>query len=62
MSARVGLSYSNPTPLDCAAQVIRAVILLLFWPLLQRWGYGITAREGVVMAWAGLRGAARTWP
>jgi hypothetical protein len=42
-----------------AAQVIRGIILLLFWPLLQRWGYGITARDGIVLAWSGLRGAAR---
>ena len=39
--------------------MIRAIILLLFWPLLQRWGYGITARDGIVLAWSGLRGAAR---
>jgi len=39
--------------------VIRGIILLLFWPLLQRWGYGITARDGIVLAWSGLRGAAR---
>ena len=33
--------------------MIRGVILVLFWPLLQRWGYGITAREGIVLAWCG---------
>ena len=32
-------------------QVIRAVVLVIFWPLLQRWGYGISIREGIVLSW-----------
>jgi len=41
--------------------VIRGVILVLFWPLLQRWGYGITAREGVVLAWCGQPSHKSNW-
>ena len=38
-------------------QVIRAAMLVAFWPLLNSWGYVITSREAVVLCWSGLRGA-----
>lgn len=37
--------------------VIRFGIILLFWPLLQRIGYGLTFNQLVLCAYAGLRGA-----
>jgi len=35
----------------------RAAMFVLFWPVLKRSGYGMTPREGLVLAWSGLRGA-----
>ena len=35
----------------------RAAMFVLFWPVLKRVGYGMTPREGLVLAWSGLRGA-----
>ena len=37
--------------------VMRMAMLLLFAPLLMRWGYGVTWAELFVMGWGGLRGA-----
>jgi len=39
------------------ALVIRSIIVALFFPLLQRLGYGITWQGAVVATWGGLRGA-----
>lgn len=38
-------------------QVIRIVMLVLAWPLLNWWGYVISPQEAVVLSWSGLRGA-----
>lgn len=38
-------------------QVVRAATVLVLWPLLSRLGYGLSWREGIVLVWAGLRGA-----
>lgn len=38
-------------------QVVRLAAVVLMWPLLTRFGYGLKWREGVVLVWAGLRGA-----
>mmetsp|Transcript_32040 Transcript_32040/g.75122 ORF Transcript_32040/g.75122 Transcript_32040/m.75122 type:complete len:1329 (-) Transcript_32040:124-4110(-) len=35
----------------------RALVLLLFSPLLTRLGYGVTPKEGLILVWGGLRGA-----
>ena len=39
------------------ALLIRSIIVALFFPLLQRLGYGITWQGAVVATWGGLRGA-----
>lgn len=37
--------------------VIRFVIIMMFWPLLARLGYGLTFNQAVLITYAGLRGA-----
>lgn len=37
--------------------VIRFVVILMFWPLLRKLGYGLTFNQVVLCAYAGLRGA-----
>ena len=32
-------------------QVIRALLFIMFWPLLKRWGYGMRVREAAVLTW-----------
>ena len=36
--------------------LIRAVMMVLFYPFLSRLGYGTTPKESAFMVWAGLRG------
>lgn len=38
-------------------QVVRLLAVLVLWPALSKVGYGLDWREGVVLVWAGLRGA-----
>ncbi len=33
------------------AQVIRALLFVMFWPWLKRWGYGMSVREAAVLTW-----------
>lgn len=35
----------------------RALMIIMFWPLLTRWGYGMTWKEAMIMWFGGLRGA-----
>jgi len=35
----------------------RGAVVLLLYPLLRRWGYGITWKEAAILVWGGLRGA-----
>ena len=37
--------------------MVRLLAVLVLWPALSRVGYGLDWREGVVLVWAGLRGA-----
>ena len=37
--------------------VFRGLIILLFFPILKRMGYGLTWKEGLIMMFGGLRGA-----
>lgn len=37
--------------------IVRAIVILLFFPLMKRCGYGLTVRESVILGWGGLRGA-----
>lgn len=37
-------------------QLVRSVVVLLLLPVLTKWGYGMTHRQLVVLAFAGLRG------
>ena len=38
-------------------QLIRAVMVLLFYPLLARVGYGVSVSEALFVTWSGVRGA-----
>ncbi len=40
-----------------AILVVRAIVLLIFYPLMKRIGYGLSPKDGVVAWWGGLRGA-----
>lgn len=37
--------------------IIRAIMILLFYPIIKRFGYGLSLRESVILTWGGLRGA-----
>ncbi len=37
--------------------VVRAMVIVLFYPIMKRTGYGLPWRDGVVLWWGGLRGA-----
>lgn len=37
--------------------IIRTVMVFLFFPLMRKVGYGITLNEAIVLSWGGLRGA-----
>ena len=32
-------------------QVIRAILFVIFWPFLRRWGYGMTVKQAAVLTW-----------
>jgi len=70
VAARVYTNLSNPSisdikwfdfPMALALWayllLARAAMFVLFWPVLKRSGYGMTPRQGLVLAWSGLRGA-----
>eukprot|EP00917_Polyrhabdina_sp_WS-2016_P023902 GHVP01051752.1.p1 GENE.GHVP01051752.1~~GHVP01051752.1.p1 ORF type:complete len:758 (-),score=103.89 GHVP01051752.1:651-2924(-) len=40
-----------------ALTVIRLIVVIIFAPFMNNFGYGLTWKEGVVMWWGGLRGA-----
>lgn len=40
-----------------AILVVRAIVLFVFYPLMKKFGYGLSAKDGVVAWWGGLRGA-----
>lgn len=37
-------------------QVVRSVVVVLLLPVLTKWGYGMTHKQLMVLAFAGLRG------
>lgn len=37
-------------------QVVRSAVILLLLPVLTKWGYGMTHKQLMVLAFAGLRG------
>ncbi|MFP4556002.1 MAG: cation:proton antiporter [Bacteroidales bacterium] len=37
--------------------VVRGVVMVLFYPLMKRIGYGLTPKDGIIAWWGGLRGA-----
>jgi NhaP-type Na+/H+ or K+/H+ antiporter len=37
--------------------VIRLLVIFLFYPVMKRCGYGLTVRECIILGWGGLRGA-----
>ena len=40
-----------------ALNLIRFAMIMLFFPLMKRLGYGLSRRESVILTWGGLRGA-----
>lgn len=38
-------------------QLLRGAMVYAFYPLLSYWGYGISYKEGIFVAWSGVRGA-----
>jgi len=38
-------------------QVIRFAVLVLFWPIMRRMGYGFSFKELILLSFVGLRGA-----
>ncbi|HPF94761.1 MAG TPA: cation:proton antiporter, partial [Tenuifilaceae bacterium] len=40
-----------------AILIVRAFVLAIFYPLMKRIGYGLSAKDGVIAWWGGLRGA-----
>lgn len=55
-AASVGQNYADLAILYVTIHVVRALALLLAWPLVSRMGYGLTFKEGIVMWWSGIRG------
>lgn len=37
--------------------LIRTAVVFLFYPLMKRFGYGLSRREAIILSWGGLRGA-----
>eukprot|EP00403_Amphidinium_massartii_P033922 CAMPEP_0178446604 /NCGR_PEP_ID=MMETSP0689_2-20121128/40903_1 /TAXON_ID=160604 /ORGANISM="Amphidinium massartii, Strain CS-259" /LENGTH=1257 /DNA_ID=CAMNT_0020071461 /DNA_START=181 /DNA_END=3954 /DNA_ORIENTATION=+ len=37
--------------------ITRSLVVVVFWPFLRRWGYGISWKEAAVVVYGGLRGA-----
>ncbi|KAK9791813.1 hypothetical protein WJX73_006506 [Symbiochloris irregularis] len=52
-----GVDYLYALLLWVYLLVIRVIMLALAYPFLRNMGYGITAKECIVLSWAGLRGA-----
>lgn len=52
-----GRDYADLALLYVAIHITRALVILLFWPLLTHMGYGLTWREAVICVFGGLRGA-----
>ena len=46
-----------PSSCNIRLQVIRTLMCVLAWPMLNKLGYPITWKEAVVLSWSGLRGA-----
>jgi len=57
MHAIEGRDWLDLAALFVAVHVTRALVLLACWPLLRRWGYGLSAKEATVCVLSGLRGA-----
>jgi NhaP-type Na+/H+ or K+/H+ antiporter len=53
----IGKMVGEGIALYLFALLIRSIIVALFFPLLQRLGYGITWQGAIVASWGGLRGA-----
>lgn len=37
--------------------VVRAIVIAMFYPIMKRIGYGLSAKDGIIAWWGGLRGA-----
>ncbi|MGN1230082.1 MAG: cation:proton antiporter [Prevotella sp.] len=60
ISMRVDVSWTGL--LTClgiyaGVNIIRLLVIFLFYPVMKRCGYGLTVRECLILGWGGLRGA-----
>uniref|UniRef100_A0ACD5ZDM4 Uncharacterized protein n=2 Tax=Avena sativa TaxID=4498 RepID=A0ACD5ZDM4_AVESA len=54
---RHGASWGFLLLLYVFVQISRAVVVIVLYPLLRHFGYGMDAKEAMVLVWSGLRGA-----
>eukprot|EP00756_Hemistasia_phaeocysticola_P026000 Hpha_TRINITY_DN16036_c3_g11::TRINITY_DN16036_c3_g11_i1::g.120682::m.120682 len=52
-----GVDWANLVVLYITVHITRAVTIIVFWPLLQRIGYPISVKRGIIVWFGGLRGA-----
>lgn len=52
-----GWNYLNLFISYALLHVIRLLLIFMFFPLIRKWGYGLSVKGGVFMAFGGLRGA-----
>lgn len=60
IAIKVDFTWTNLAALFAlyiGVNLIRAVMILLFYPIMKRSGYGLSIRESVILSWGGLRGA-----
>eukprot|EP01048_Picozoa_sp_COSAG05_P000996 COSAG05_NODE_31_length_28416_cov_170.150652_19_plen_145_part_00 len=58
-AAKIDFAFHVPMSFGMyvAIHAIRSITLLVFSPLLTEMGYGVSKKEGILMVYAGLRGA-----
>lgn len=56
-SAEKGSAWRELFALYFVVHLTRGLVILCFWPVLKRIGYGITWKEAVILVYGGLRGA-----
>ena len=60
IAMRVDISWTGLLACVCiyiGINIIRLLVIFLFYPLMKRCGYGLSIRECILLGWGGLRGA-----
>ena len=60
ISMRVDVSWTGLLAclgIYAGVNIIRLLVIFLFYPVMKRCGYGLTVRECLILGWGGLRGA-----